>query len=128
MTRRASVAARRVILVDRIRGLRRSVKVIQAPVFPTAPRACRYRATSQQVRAQTRPAHQPASTSLGQWTPRYTRLLPIRNVVTRATVSKYTLVCRRAAKRASKAPRVRYRTAARRECPLGKLGEVTATR
>jgi hypothetical protein len=35
------------------------------PGFSTAPRFCRYRAASQQTSAQARPAHQPASTSVG---------------------------------------------------------------
>jgi hypothetical protein len=40
------------------------------------PRRCSRRAISQQAVAHTVPAVQPASTSVGQWTPRYTRLTP----------------------------------------------------
>src|SRR2546427_12600420 len=54
--------------------------------------------------------------------------MPTTRVAKSATAIRYTLVRRRTAKRASNAPRVRYMMAASMEWPLGKLGEVTATR
>ncbi len=51
-------------------------------------RPCSHRAASQHIRAQIAPAIQPARTSLGQWTPRYTRLTPTINVSSAASSRK----------------------------------------
>src|SRR6266545_3613592 len=51
---------RATLVIEALPGMRHS-----RPDLSTVPRYCRYRAASQQVSAQIRPAHHPASTSLG---------------------------------------------------------------
>src|SRR5262245_12726022 len=87
----------------------------------TWPRFCSQRAASQQTIAHAAPSVQPARTSVGQCTPRYTRLTPTSTISTTASAKRYVLTLLRACARASSAARVRYVTAAIIECPLGKL-------
>jgi len=87
----------------------------------STPRSCSHWAAHQQNSAQAVPTLHPASTSVGQWTPRYTRLAPTAAVSTTATVRQSALSRLRGTNREATRPSVRYTVADIVECPLGKL-------
>src|SRR5690606_36494008 len=80
----------------------------RAPYPPSSSRPRRYShsATIQQKSAQTAPAAHPASTSVGQCTPRYTRLKPTQTVRKSASPSRNALSPRRDCERDRKSTRL----------------------
>jgi hypothetical protein len=85
------------------------------------PWSCSHTAMHQQTSAHENPRAQPASTSLGQWTPKYTRVTPTAAVTRIAIDMNSTFSRRRETNRDATNPSVRYTAAAIVECPLGKL-------
>src|SRR5215510_7149446 len=90
-----------------------------------SPRPCSQIIVSQQRRAQVPPTSQPATTSVGQCTPRWMRLNPTRPVRSVAKQRMKVLTASEDCVRQRSAPKVRYTTAESVAWPEGKLAVKT---